>query len=64
MLAYVVHTCAHHVFRAAMTARFLAHVAVFVLAAVALGVGMCSYDSLRFAITGAPPCGACWAPGR
>ncbi len=54
MLAYVVHTCAYHVARAAVNTVFLAHVAVFVLAAVALGVGMCSYHSLRLAITGAP----------
>lgn len=36
MLAHVVHTCAYHVFGAAFNALFLAHVVVFVLAAVAL----------------------------
>ncbi|SHN78411.1 hypothetical protein SAMN05660350_02612 [Geodermatophilus obscurus] len=90
MLAYAVYTYAYHVFGAAMDALFLAHVAVFVLAAVALGVlltgldarsvaqrfrertpvravaavlallagslgAMWTYQSLRYAVTGAPP---------
>lgn len=90
MLAYVVHTYAYHVFGAAMNALFLAHVLVFVLAAVALGLllagldarsiagqvrqrtpvravavvlgllagslgTMWVYQSLRYAVTGAPP---------
>ncbi|MGY1679972.1 hypothetical protein [Geodermatophilus sp. SYSU D01176] len=45
MLAYVVYTYAYYVFGAAFNALFLAHVAVFVLAAVALGVLLAALDA-------------------
>jgi hypothetical protein len=45
MLAYVLYTYAYHVFGAAMNALFLGHVAVMVLAAVALGVLLAGLDA-------------------
>src|SRR3712207_4774167 len=49
MLAYVVYTYAYHVFGAAMNALFLVHVAVFVLAGVALGVLLAGLDARSIA---------------
>lgn len=49
MLAYVVYTYAYYVFGAAFNALFLAHVALFVLAAVALWLLLASLDPREIA---------------